>query len=162
MDRVPNSHLDSRRGILIYWTEHGHSRGRETCRRATGTASSSADVSLAVEPGEFVAVLGRNGSGKSTLIKAVQNLLENVEGTVRCAGEDVFGLTPRQVASRIAYVPQMAEPAFEFTVEEVVADGPLRPPGPARAGLGRGRRGGRGGHAADRGRRVRRQEACPS
>ena len=81
------------------------------------------DVSLAVEPGEFVAILGRNGSGKSTLIKAVQNLLENVEGTVRCAGENVFGLTPRQVASRIAYVSQMAEPAFEFTVEEIVRMG---------------------------------------
>lgn len=81
------------------------------------------DVSLAVEPGEFVAVLGPNGSGKSTLIKAVQNLLENVEGTVRCGGEDVFGLTPRQVASRIAYVSQMAEPAFEYSVEEVVRMG---------------------------------------
>lgn len=80
-------------------------------------------VSLAVEPGEFVAILGRNGSGKSTLIKAVQNLLEHVEGTVRYAGEDVFGLTPRQVASRIAYVPQMAEPAFEYSVAEVVRMG---------------------------------------
>jgi iron complex transport system ATP-binding protein len=80
-------------------------------------------VSLAVEPGEFVAVLGPNGSGKSTLVKAVQNLLDDVRGTVRCGGEDVFRMGPRRVASLVAYVPQMAEPAFEFTVEEIVRMG---------------------------------------
>ena len=88
-----------------------------------GDGSVIRDVSLAVEPGEFVAVLGPNGSGKSTLVKAVQNLLEDVRGTVRCGGEDVFGMGPRRVASLVAYVPQMAEPAFEFTVEEIVRMG---------------------------------------
>jgi iron complex transport system ATP-binding protein len=78
------------------------------------------DVSLTVEPGEFVAILGRNGSGKSTLIKAVQNLLANVRGTVRYGGEDVFRMSPRRIAARIAYVPQLAEPVFEYTVEEIV------------------------------------------
>lgn len=80
-------------------------------------------VSLAVEPGEFVAVLGRNGSGKSTLIKAVQNLLTNVRGRVVCDGEDVFRMGPRRLAARIAYVPQLAEPVFEYTVAEVVLMG---------------------------------------
>jgi len=80
-------------------------------------------ISLAVEPGEFVAVLGRNGSGKSTLIKAVQNLLANVRGTVLCGEENVFRMSPRRVASRIAYVPQLAEPVFEYAVEEVVLMG---------------------------------------
>jgi iron complex transport system ATP-binding protein len=80
-------------------------------------------VSLAVGPGEFVAVLGKNGSGKSTLIKAVQNLLSDVRGTVLCGGEDVFRMSPRRIAARIAYVPQLAEPVFEYTVEEVVLMG---------------------------------------
>jgi iron complex transport system ATP-binding protein len=80
-------------------------------------------VSLAVDPGEFVAVLGRNGSGKSTLIKAVQNLLGNVRGAVLCGGEDVFRMGPRRIAARIAYVPQLAEPVFEYTVEEIVRMG---------------------------------------
>ena len=81
------------------------------------------DVSLTVEPGEFVAVLGRNGSGKSTLIKAVQNLLGNVRGQVVCDGENVFRMSPRRLAAKIAYVPQLAEPIFEYTVEEIVLMG---------------------------------------
>lgn len=80
-------------------------------------------ISLAVEPGEFVAVLGRNGSGKSTLIKAVQNLLGNVRGRVVCDGEDVFRMSPRRLAAKIAYVPQLAEPIFEYAVEEIVLMG---------------------------------------
>jgi ABC-type cobalamin/Fe3+-siderophores transport system ATPase subunit len=80
-------------------------------------------ISLAVGPGEFVAVLGKNGSGKSTLIKAVQNLLANARGSVLCGGEDVFRMSPRRIAYRIAYVPQLAEPVFEYTVEEVVLMG---------------------------------------
>lgn len=80
-------------------------------------------ISLTVEPGEFVAVLGRNGSGKSTLIKAVQNLLGRVRGRVRCGGEDVACLGPRRLAARIAYVPQMAEPVFEYAVEDIVLMG---------------------------------------
>jgi iron complex transport system ATP-binding protein len=81
------------------------------------------DVSLAVEPGEFVAILGRNGAGKSTLIKAVQNLLGSVRGAVLSEGEDVLRMGPRRIASKIAYVPQLAEPIFEYTVEEIVLMG---------------------------------------
>jgi iron complex transport system ATP-binding protein len=81
------------------------------------------DVTLEVEAGEFVAILGRNGSGKSTLIKTVQNLIDNVRGEVRCGGEDVFRMGPRRLAARIAYVPQLAEPIFEYTVGEIVLMG---------------------------------------
>jgi len=88
-----------------------------------GTGDVLHDVSLAVEAGEFVAVLGRNGSGKSTLLKAVQNLLANVRGRVLCGGEDVSRLGPRRIAARIAYVPQLAEPVFEYTAGEVVLMG---------------------------------------
>lgn len=81
------------------------------------------DINLNIERGEFACILGPNGSGKSTLIKALQGLLKDVTGEIRVDGEDLFRLTRREVARRIAFVPQAADLTFEFTVFEVVAMG---------------------------------------
>ena len=81
------------------------------------------EISFGVEPGEFVTILGRNGSGKSTLIKAILKLLPDVSGEVRIGGENLFSLGRRRIARRIAYVPQLYDPVFEFRVDEVVLMG---------------------------------------
>jgi len=81
------------------------------------------DVSLKAAVGEFVAILGPNGSGKSTLIRAVQGLLTDVRGRVLIAGEDVSRLGRREIAKRVAYVPQLSEPVFDFTAAEIVRMG---------------------------------------
>ena len=44
-------------------------------------------------------------------------------GEVLCGGEDVFRMGPRRIAAKIAYVPQLAEPVFEYTAGEVVLMG---------------------------------------
>jgi iron complex transport system ATP-binding protein len=80
-------------------------------------------VSLSLEPGEFVAVLGQNGSGKSTLIRAAQGLLRHVEGRVTLDERDLLSLSRREIAGKIAYVPQLSEPVFEFTAGEIVRMG---------------------------------------
>jgi len=80
-------------------------------------------LSLSLAPGDFVALLGRNGSGKSTFIKAVQGLLHNVQGSVKIDGVNLFRLGRKEIARRIAYVPQLFEPVFEFTAEEIVGMG---------------------------------------
>jgi iron complex transport system ATP-binding protein len=77
-------------------------------------------VTLVLDPGEFAAVLGRNGAGKSTLIRAIQGLLSHVRGRVLLEGADLFSLSRREIAAEIAYVPQLSEPVFEFTAEEIV------------------------------------------
>jgi len=81
------------------------------------------DISFSVNKGEFVSVLGRNGSGKSTLLKALQGLLKQVSGEIRVEGENLARLRPRQIAKKIAYVPQFSESAFEFSVLELVLMG---------------------------------------
>jgi len=80
-------------------------------------------ISFSLEKGEFISILGRNGSGKSTLIKALQALLKNTSGKVKVEGEDLFHLRRRQIAKKIAYVPQIFDFTFEFSVSEIVSMG---------------------------------------
>ena len=65
------------------------------------------DVSLTVDPGEVVAVLGANGAGKSTTLRAISGLLPTATGTVTLAGQP---LTKVSAAARarlgIAHVPE--------------------------------------------------------
>ncbi|MBP1661366.1 MAG: ABC-type cobalamin/Fe3+-siderophores transport system, ATPase component [Candidatus Aminicenantes bacterium] len=81
------------------------------------------DISFSVEQGGFVAVLGRNGSGKSTLIKALQRLVRRVSGETLVEGESLSGMSRKRIARRIAYVPQIYDPVFEFTAAEVILMG---------------------------------------
>jgi zinc/manganese transport system ATP-binding protein len=59
------------------------------------------DVTLSVQAGEFVAVLGPNGVGKSTLIQVLLGIVPAAEGEVR-----VLGLRPGQGGDRVGYLPQ--------------------------------------------------------
>ncbi|MBM3284418.1 MAG: ABC transporter ATP-binding protein [Candidatus Aminicenantes bacterium] len=82
-----------------------------------------ADISFSLEPGEFVTILGPNGSGKSTLIKAVQGLLREISGRVEVERKNLFRMKRRDVSKIIAFVPQLFELAFDYTVREIVAMG---------------------------------------
>ena len=54
-------------------------------------------VSFSVKEGESVAIIGRSGTGKSVLIKHLVGLLSPDEGSVRVAGQDLVGMTERQL-----------------------------------------------------------------
>jgi len=81
------------------------------------------DIDMSLERGEFACVLGPNGSGKSTLIKALQGLLSDMAGEVRIDGTPLLRMTRREVARKIAFVPQTPDLTFDFSVFEVVAMG---------------------------------------
>jgi zinc/manganese transport system ATP-binding protein len=61
------------------------------------------DLSLSIEPGEFVAVLGGNGTGKTTMLKLLLGLIHPLAGMVR-----VLGDAPSRGDRRVGYVPQHA------------------------------------------------------
>ena len=80
------------------------------------------DVSLTVDPGEYVAIVGPNGSGKSTLMGLIVGLLDPDAGTARLFGERADRFDDGE---RIGYVAQGASAAKEMpiTVREVVKMG---------------------------------------
>jgi urea transport system ATP-binding protein len=91
-------------------------------------------VSVAVQDGQVVCVMGRNGVGKTTLLKTMMGLLSPRYGRVEFAGRDVTPLPPYERARLgMAYVPQGREIFPALTVREnlVVGSRRKRPPGEA-------------------------------
>jgi branched-chain amino acid transport system ATP-binding protein len=77
------------------------------------------DVSLQVERGEIVALLGRNGAGKSTIMKSIMGLTPPRQGRVRFNQEDVTGKPPYIMARKgLAYVPDSRRIFADLTVDE--------------------------------------------
>jgi branched-chain amino acid transport system ATP-binding protein len=65
------------------------------------------DVSLDIDKGETVAILGRNGSGRTTTLKTIMGLITPTPGRILLDGEDISGLHPYQVAKKgVSYVPE--------------------------------------------------------
>lgn len=80
-------------------------------------------IDLDVAAGEVVSLLGPNGSGKSTLIRALAGLIPIERGTIEVGGRALPGMSPREIAERIAVVPQEEPATFGFTVREIVTMG---------------------------------------
>ncbi|MBT9486985.1 MAG: ABC transporter ATP-binding protein [Rubrivivax sp.] len=81
-------------------------------------------LSLQVQPGERLAVIGRNGVGKTTLLRAVMGLATLTQGRVLFDGQDLAGLAPHQRAQRgLGYVPQTRDIFPSLSVEENLVAG---------------------------------------
>lgn len=101
--------------------ELGLSAGNISVRRGGRTILDR--VSLQVAPGEFLSIVGPNGSGKSSLLRALAGIWKLEGGFVRIGGKPLSEFGRRELAQRVAFVPQDTRMDFAFTMEEVVAMG---------------------------------------
>ena len=95
-----------------------------------GSSHTLRGVSLTVEKGQCMALLGRNGVGKTTLLKCLMGVLPVARGTVTWNGRDITRTKPhRRAAGGIAYVPQGRDIFARLTVEENLLMGMATLPG---------------------------------
>ena len=84
-----------------------------------GSSHTLRGISLSVEKGQCLALMGRNGVGKTTLLKCLMGVLPVASGQVMLEGRDITRLKPHERAALgIAYVPQGREIFARLTVEE--------------------------------------------
>ncbi len=91
------------------------------------------DISFDVPAGDFLSLLGPNGSGKSTLLRLLDRILVPQSGSITLGGHRLTEFSRRDLARRIAYVPQDTLWVFPYTVLEVVLMG--RSPHVGRSGF---------------------------
>ncbi len=80
-------------------------------------------ISFQGKAGDCIAVLGPNGVGKSTLFRSILGFLKPQCGTVLIGEKDITSLSRTDAAKEIAYIPQFAEPIFNYTVLDTVLMG---------------------------------------
>ena len=88
-----------------------------------GAKSIVRDVSLRLEAGEIIALLGANGAGKTTLLKSLNGALTAAMGEVLLNGESIQNFSRREVARKIAVIAQETETKFPVSVLEFVLAG---------------------------------------
>ncbi len=94
-----------------------------------GSIRALVDVSLQVQPGEFVGVLGANGAGKSTLLKAISGLVTPVSGSIRFGDVALTARSTHQVPRLgIAHVPERRRVFPSLTVRDNLALGAYATP----------------------------------
>lgn len=81
-----------------------------------------ADISFTLEGANIFAILGRNGMGKSTLLSCLIDEYD-YQGTVRVDGKNIHDYSQRELARKIAYIPQSHQPTFPFRVLDIVMMG---------------------------------------
>ena len=83
------------------------------------------DVSLAIKPGQFVAIVGPSGSGKSSLLRLLLNFEKPEAGSIYFDGQDLAGLDIQAVRSQMGVVLQSARLSSGSIFENIIGSGPF-------------------------------------
>ncbi|MFB5661613.1 heme ABC transporter ATP-binding protein [Alteribacillus sp. HJP-4] len=78
------------------------------------------DITASVNTGEIFGIIGPNGSGKSTLLKMVYGVLSPLSGEIYVDNKQLSTFTPKQLARKMAVLPQHTNTTFSFSVREIV------------------------------------------
>lgn len=81
------------------------------------------DISLQIKENEITTIIGPNGCGKSTLLKAITRIIPFSKGTVLLDGESIVKMNTKELAKRLAILPQMMDHPNGLTVGELVSYG---------------------------------------
>ncbi|MGH7889756.1 MAG: ABC transporter ATP-binding protein [Thermodesulfobacteriota bacterium] len=80
-------------------------------------------INISLGEGKLIGLLGANGVGKSTLLKIVCGILNPKSGRIRYNGREIARMDKREIAKKVAYVPQNSTFGFPFSVGEAVLMG---------------------------------------
>jgi len=84
-----------------------------------GGLSALSQVSIVIQPGEFITVIGPNGAGKTTLLKAISGAVPLAEGSIAFEGSDLALISaPSRPHLGIAHVPENRQVFSNLTVQE--------------------------------------------
>jgi iron complex transport system ATP-binding protein len=81
------------------------------------------DLSVAIPENKITTIIGPNGCGKSTLLKTVSRLLKARRGSVYLDGKAIYQMSTKEVAKKMAILPQTAETPAGLTVYELISYG---------------------------------------
>ncbi len=90
---------------------------------AYGSREVLKNVSFSAGENELIFVLGANGAGKTTLFRCMLGLLHGYRGSILLNGQRISHLPARELARRIAYIPQFHNPVFSYTALDMVLMG---------------------------------------
>jgi osmoprotectant transport system ATP-binding protein len=98
---------------------------KDVTKQFKNAASNAVDhVSLTIEEGEFITILGSSGSGKTTLLKMINRLYEPDTGTIKLFNEDISKVNPVMLRRGIGYVIQQVGLFPHLTIAENIATVP--------------------------------------
>jgi len=113
-----------------------HLEAKSLCFSREGRGTVLSDISFGIPAGRRLAILGANGAGKTTLLSLLGGRLKADRGEILMDGISIAGYSPRALAGKIAFLPQIERLPFNYKVLEFVLMGraphipPLSMPGP--------------------------------